>query len=350
MSGLLLLIFTLLYRSSGIGYSLYLKCLEIWKSNGKPQGSDERDRLLVAYVASNLGSHIQMFGEHLGCFNIGIKQMSKDPKLRKLEIPDTFSGVRTLPEERQREILDQISAANKNPGGMPPIERAWHYLSYTLPATAIMTDEKLLTYIFDSTSAHHKRIVNCLALFFEFTASKIEACVKSLPDDEAFLKPVICTLYNHIRAPKQGAILLNKEESIDKDLALLVVDQLTCLESDTAGRKFSQATLRSLRGTPTSISRSSTSMSCASIQSMSQSRAQTPLKSRSGSEVFTDSNDQTGDESHNAFIGSSIRKKPRRAVRDNQSRASRARKQAVPISYGTRSHSTRAVSKHAQVS
>ena len=174
--------------------------------------------------------------------------------------------------------------------------------------------------------------------------------MKSLPDDEVSLKPAICTLYNHLRAPKQGTIFLNKEESINDGIAHLVLNQLERLSLRTAGEKTSLAALRSLRGTPTSISRSSTSMSCASIQSMSQSRAQTPLKSRSGSEVFTDSNDQTGDESHNAFIGSSIRKKPRRAVRDNQSRASRARKQAVPISYGTRSHSTRAVSKHAQVS
>ena len=106
MSGLLLLIFTLLYRSSGIGYSLYLKCLEIWKSNGKPQGSDERDRLLVAYVASNLSSHVQMFSKHLGCFNIGIKELSNDPKLCHLKIPDTFAGVRELPEESRTQILD----------------------------------------------------------------------------------------------------------------------------------------------------------------------------------------------------------------------------------------------------
>ena len=344
------MIFTLLHRSSDIGTCLYSKCQEIWNSASILSGSNERDHLLVAYVASKLGSHARLLTEHMECFNIGIKALSKELKRQGVEIPDTFGGVRKLPVERQAQILKQITTTSKNPGTMTPMEQAWHYLLYTLPATAIMTDENLVTYIFDSTSAHHKRIIDCLPLFFEFTASEIEACVKSLLDDEASLKPVICTLYNHIRAPKQGAILLNKEESIDKDLALLVVDQLTCLESDTAGRKFSQATLRSLRGTPTSISRSSTSMSCASIQSMSQSRAQTPLKSRSGSEVFTDSNDQTGDESHNAFIGSSIRKKPRRAVRDNQSRASRARKQAVPISYGTRSHSTRAVSKHAQVS
>ena len=347
------MIFTLLHRSSDIGTCLYSKCQEIWNSASILSGSNERDHLLVAYVASKLGSHARLLTEHMECFNIGIKALSKELKRQGVEIPDTFGGVRKLPVERQAQILKQITTTSKNPGTMTPMEQAWHYLLYTLPATAIMTDENLVTYIFDSTSAHHKRIIDCLPLFFEFTASGIESCVKSLPDDEVSLKPAICTLYNHLRAPKQGAILLNKEESINDGIAHLVLNQLERLSLHTAGEKTSLAAFSSQRGRPTSNSRLSTSRSHASsaVQPMSQSRSGTPLiLSRSQSETFTDSSDQTGDESRNAFTGSSIRKKPRRVSRDNQSRASRARKQAVPISYGTRSHSTRAVSKHAQVS
>ena len=292
------MIFTLLHRSSGIGASLYLKCEEIWKSEGILSGPDERDRLLVAYVASRLSHHVQLFGEHMECFNFGIKGIQNDQKLPRLEIPDTFDGVRKLPVERRIEILNQITTASKNPGIMTHMERAWHYLvSYTLqvPATGIMTDENLLTYIFDSTSAHHKRIVDCLALFFEFTASEIEACVKSLPDDEASLKPAICTLYNHLRAPKQGAILLNKQESIDDNLAHLVVNQLGRLGLHT---------------------------------------------------------DQTGVESRTASTDPSARKKPRTVHRDNLGRTGtrRARRQVIPSSYGTRSHKDNAVANHAQVS
>ena len=102
----LLLIFTLLHRSSDIGAFLYLKCRKIWNSEGILSGPDERDRLLVAYVASNLSSHVQMFSKHLGCFNIGIKELSNDPKLCHLKIPDTFAGVRELPEESRTQILD----------------------------------------------------------------------------------------------------------------------------------------------------------------------------------------------------------------------------------------------------
>ena len=239
---------------------------------------------------------------------------------------------------------------------MTHMERAWHYLvSYTLqvPATGIMTDENLLTYIFDSTSAHHKRIVDCLALFFEFTASEIEACVKILPDDEASLKPAICTLYNHLRAPKQGAILLNQQESIDDNLAHLVVNQLGRLSLHTAGEKASLAA-SSRRGRPSSISRSSATTSHASstVLPMSQSRAGTPPTPRSGSEGFTDSSDQTGDESRTASTDPSARKKPRTVHRDNLGRTGtrRARRQVIPSSYGTRSHKDNAVANHAQVS
>lgn len=293
---------TILHHSSDIGTSLYLECQKIWKSGSILPGPSDRDRLLVAYVASSLGCHVQLLQDHLECFNLGIKALSNSPESGLGEIPTDLDGIRKLPERKRREILEQIRKANKDTGIVTPMEQAWHFVLHALPATAIMTNENLLTYIFDSSSAHHMRITDCFAIPSRLTASEIEACMKSLPNDEVSLKPVICTLYNHLRAPDQSAILLNKEENIDDHLTQLVVSQLERLSLHAAEAKASLAAFSSRRGRLSST-RLSTSTGYASIaiQPMSRSRAGTPPTPRSStplsqSEAYTDSSDQTGDE------------------------------------------------------
>lgn len=284
-------------------------------------------------------------------FNLGIKAMLNDPNMVTLGIPDSFDGVRKLSEKKRQEILEHIINGNKRPNIVTPMERAWRYLLYTAPVTAIMIDENVLTYIFDSTSSHHKRIIDCFALSSRLIASQIEACMNSLPNEELSLKPAICTLYNYLRAPEQDAILLNKEETINDNLAQLIVNQLTRLSLHTAGEKALLAAFSSRRGR-TSTTRSSTSTSNASsaVRPMPHSRAGTPT-SRSQAESFTDSSGQTGDESRSESATIDSFRKAKKPRGNNSSRASRATQKKVPPSYSTRSRSDKgAPSNHKQVS
>lgn len=113
-------------------------------------------------------------------------------KITTLPLPSDYSDLRKLAPEHVKNMLGEgLGLAT------------FKSLQDILPGLAIILDAKLLTYTIDSSSSHQRTITGGLATPSVITKELIEHISTALSQDEIYLAPVICRLYNCLHSDDQ---------------------------------------------------------------------------------------------------------------------------------------------------
>lgn len=306
--------------SATMGLSLYRKCQNIWKSTNIPTSSQQRTRIIVAGIALGLDKLATEFRDNKAGVVTGLGALKT--KFAGRYVPSSYEEL-----ANQNWTLTMGTFIKK--GAVLP--SALSFLNTALPALAIITDAETLTYVFNSSSEHYKRIADCLPHDYSSTASEIQACLEELPPEESPLKHTIRRLHNYLcpATPIPG------DEEQTSGLTKLIVDWLGDLQETGKALKASAASPAG--GSSTRRSESYTSASDASNNYALNMRT-SAIITRSQSRGGTDSSDRTDDSSYITPCvprerkkqgGDPARRNPRSGTGGRKARASTAQ---VPVS------------------